>query len=224
MSFSAPLFWKRLSLCDTTRKKDSDFSKYATDRDAIEARRWIIDRVLTECVLVTPDWEAASRPWESGRPFEGFLDASDLSWCVALCQRDKPGGTPRLIAFICKSFSDEATRWSAFEREFFCFKEGYAAIAKYVTGFKIFMYFDNKNIERAEVCLKSRRASKKLLNWVADSQEFLANVVRVCIDGKYNVLPEVGSRLPWETALAKHLPVPLWALARPCSEVVHFAG
>ena len=111
-------------------------------------------------------------------------------------------------SFICKSFSDEATRWSAFEREFFCFKEGYAAIAKYDTGFQLFMYFEYNNMERAEVCLKSRRASNKLLNWEADSQELLANVVRVWIDGKYNVLPDVGSRLPWETALAKHLPVP----------------
>ena len=91
-------------------KKDSDFSKYESDLEAQKARRWIIDRVLTECVCVVPDWKAASRPWESGRPFEGFLDGSDVSWCVALCQRDKPAGTPRLIAFICKYFSDEATR------------------------------------------------------------------------------------------------------------------
>ena len=125
-------------------KKDADFAKYASDTEAQEARRWIIDRVLTECVLVTPDWEAAARPWDSGRPFEAFLDASDESWCVALCQRDKAAGTPRIIAFICKTFTDEATRWSAFEREFYCFKEGYNAIAKIVTGFKLFMYFDHK--------------------------------------------------------------------------------
>ena len=70
------------------------------------------------------------------------------------------------------------------------------------------MYFDYQNIERAEICLKSRRANKKLLDWVADSQELLANVVRVWIDGKFNVLPDVGSRLSWESALVKHLPVP----------------
>ena len=81
-------------------------------------------------------------------------------------------------------------------------------IAKYVSGFKLFMYFDHKNIERAEIVLRTRRASKKLLNWVADSQELLANVVRVWIDGKLNVLPDVGSRLPWESAVSKHLPVP----------------
>ena len=113
-----------------------------------------------------------------------------------------------LLAFICKTFSDEATRWSAFEREFYCFKEGHNLIAKYVTGFPLFIYFDHKNIERAEIVLKSRRASKKLMSWVADSQELLANVIRVWIDGKFNVLPDVGSRLPWETAVAKHLPVP----------------
>ena len=61
---------------------------------------------------------------------------------------------------ISKSFVDEATRWSAFEREFYCFKEGYHAIAKYVTGFTLFVYFDHKNIEHAESVLESRRASK----------------------------------------------------------------
>ena len=101
-------------------------------------------------MLVNPAFEAAARPWVSGRPFEAFLDASDESWCVVLCQRLVPGGVPRIIAFVCKSFTDEATRWSAFEREFFCFKEGYAAVAKWVTGFKLFMYFDHKNIEKAE--------------------------------------------------------------------------
>ena len=119
-----------------------------------------------------------------------------------------PGGTSKIIAFICKTFSDEATRWSAFEREFYCFKEGHAAIERYVAGFKVFMYFDHKNIERAEVVLKSRRASKKLINWVADSQHLLATVVRVWIDCKNTVLPDVGSRISWEGVVAKHLPVP----------------
>ena len=107
--------------------------------EALAARRWLIEQVLTECVLATPNSEAAARPSESGGPFEAYIDANDESWCVALCQRDKPGGTPRIIAFICKTFSDEATRWSAFEREFYCFKEGYAAIAEYATDFKLFM-------------------------------------------------------------------------------------
>ena len=36
----------------------------------------------------------------------------------------------------------------------------------------------------------------------------MANVVRVWIDRKFNVSPDVGSLLRWETAVAKHLPVP----------------
>ena len=95
-------------------KRDADFSKYNSDSTAQEARQRLLDQVLTECVIVNPNWDAAARPWESGCPFEAYLDASDESWCVALCQRPKPRSTPRLVAFICKVFSDEATRWSAF--------------------------------------------------------------------------------------------------------------
>ncbi len=139
---------------------------------------------------------------------EAFLDASDEPWCTALVKRPVPAGIPRLIAFTCKRFSDEATRWSAFEREFYCVKEGDAAIAKYATGCKLFMHFDSKNIERAEAVLQSRRTSNKLVSWVADTQHIVADVVRVWIDGKLNVLADAGSRASWESAVAKHLPAP----------------
>ena len=46
------------------------------------------------------------------------------------------------------------------------------------------------------------------MHQVADSPELLANVVRVWIDGKHNILFDIGSRLQWEAALAKHLLVP----------------
>ena len=78
-----------------------------------------------------------------------------------------------------------------------------------MTGFKLLMYFDHKNIERAEAVLENRRASKKLINWIADTQHILANVVRVWIDGKHNVLADVGSRSPWETSVVRHLPTPI---------------
>ena len=97
---------------------------YADDRDAQGARRWVTPYTIENCVLVYPDWEAASRPWVSGRPFEVYIDASDYAWCVVLCQRCTPGGTPKVIAIVSRSFSDEATRWSACEREYFAFKEG----------------------------------------------------------------------------------------------------
>ena len=189
-------------------KKEADFKTYGTDQTAQAARAWLIEVTLESCVLVVPDWEAAAKPWQSGRPFEAFLDAADESWCIALVQRATVGGTPKIIAFVCKSFTDEATRWSAFEREFCAFKDGYDAIKKWVTGFTLFMYFDHKNIERAESVLTNRRASKKLTNWIADTQHILGSVVRVWIDGKLNIIADVGSRLPWEAAVAKHCPVP----------------
>ena len=136
------------------------------------------------------------------------MDASDEAWCIVLCQRLPPGGCPKIIAFVAKSFSDEATRWSAFEREYCAFKEGYAAVNKWVQGFVLFMFFDHKNIEKAESVIASRRASKKLVNWIADTQHILATVVRIWIDGKNNVLSDAGSRAPWQGAVARHLPIP----------------
>ena len=120
-------------------QKGADFTVYADDHEAHDAREWIIQWTLEKCILLIPDWDAAAYPLESGRPFEAFLEASDESWCVCLCQRDKPGGIPRVIAFVRKGFVEEATRWSAFEREYYCFKEGYAAIAKWVIGFRLFI-------------------------------------------------------------------------------------
>ena len=92
-------------------------------------------------MLTNPDFAAAAEPWKTRRPFEAWFDASDMGWCVRLTQRDVAGGTPRTIAMISKSFIEEAIRWSACEREFYAFKKGYYAIAKYDTGFILFMYF-----------------------------------------------------------------------------------
>ena len=50
-----------------TFSHSSDSTKFDIDLEAQGARQWLVDRVLTECVLVSPDWEAAARPWESGQ-------------------------------------------------------------------------------------------------------------------------------------------------------------
>jgi len=81
---------------------------------------------------------------------------------------------------MSKNFVDGATRWSAFEREFYFFKEGSHAVAKYVNGFTLFTLFDHENIERAESVRESRRASKKLVSWIADIQHILARGVSGC--------------------------------------------
>lgn len=140
---------------------------------------WLINAVLEMCVLMVSDWKAAARRWVIGRPFELYLDALDLSWCTALCQRMEMSGTPKPIAFAGLLFSDEATRWSAFKREYFCLKDGHDAVKTWIAGFMVFMLFDHKKIEPAESVLESRRASEKLVNWVAYTQHVLATTVRV---------------------------------------------
>ena len=148
---------KALRACTT---KGADFSKWKDDAEAVAARERLVSQTIERVVLAEP----AARPWESGKPFELFFDASDLAWCVVLCQRGSPGGPLRIIAFRAKSFHEAATRWSDFEREFYGVKEGYKAVEKWVAGFTVFARFHDKNIERAESVLDSRRASKKLMN------------------------------------------------------------
>ena len=46
-------------------KKSADSSKYNSDLAAQEARQWLLDQVLTECVIVNPNLDAAARPWQS---------------------------------------------------------------------------------------------------------------------------------------------------------------
>ena len=121
----------------------------------------MISQTLDKAVLVQPDWEAAAQPWRSGRPFLLFIDASNVAWCACLCQQEKPGGTPKIIAFVSRGFDKVAQNWSAFEREFAAFRDGYEAMYRYVTGFPLYVLFDHKNIERAEVVLTNPRASKK---------------------------------------------------------------
>ena len=82
------------------------------------------------------------------------------------------------------------------------------ALHKYIDGFPVYAFFDHHNVERAEAVLKSRRASKKLVAWIADAQPLLANTMRVWIAGKDNILADSGSRAPWADAVARNLPVP----------------
>ena len=56
--------------------------------------------------------------------------------------------------------------------------------------------------------MKHLRAAKKLVAWIADFQVQLANIVRVWVAGKDNVLADVGSRADWTRQLVKQIPVP----------------
>ena len=198
---------KSLPLRKYTRK-GSDFQMYEHGVAAQKAFQEIRNTLVDRAVLYAPDWEAAAYPWRSARPFEVYIDASDHSYCAVLCGRPSPHAPPRPIAFFAKSFDEVATRWSAFEREFFAFREGMHALHKYVDGFPVYAFFDHHNVERAEAVLKSRRASKKLVAWIADAQPLLSNTMRVWIAGKDNILADSGSRAPWADAVARNLPVP----------------
>ena len=74
---------------------------------------------MSENVVVRHvDHVAASRPHESGRPFEMFIDASDYGWAAVLCQRPEPGKAPLIISVIAKGFTDVQQRWPCFHALF----------------------------------------------------------------------------------------------------------
>ena len=217
--FLGPEFIEKTEPLHAYRKQGADFDAYKSDKAAHEAREWLISQTLEKATLVQPDWQAAAQPWKSGRPFLIFIDASSVAWCSALCQQDKAGGPPRIIAFVSRGFDKLAQNWSAFEREFAAFRDGYEAMHKYVTGFPVFVLFDHKNIERAEVVLTNRRASKKLINWVADCQPMLHSVHRLWIDGKSNVITDAGSRAGWVDKVARFVALPVQSVLQTIKEM-----
>ena len=144
--FYGPEFPIRTKCLRKYSKKGADFAQYAEDVEAQGARDWLTTKTINEVVLSSPDWAAAAAPWDSGRPFEPFYDASDEQWCAWLTQRGEPDGCPRPIGLIARTFDDVATRWSAFEREFFALREGTNAIRKWTQGFRLFARFDHLSL------------------------------------------------------------------------------
>ena len=62
------------------RKKNVDFAAlWASSPQYEEAFKKIREAVAEDVVLAHPDYEAAAKPDESGRPFEGFFDACDYA-------------------------------------------------------------------------------------------------------------------------------------------------
>ena len=70
--FLGPDFVEQTAPLAKYRKSNANFADYATDLAAQGARKWLIAQTLDKAVLVQPDWDAAARPWESGRPFISF--------------------------------------------------------------------------------------------------------------------------------------------------------
>ena len=103
-----------------------DHPKYKT---AVETLRTLLAESV---VLYHPDFQAASRPEVSGRPFEIFIDASDYGWAAVLTQREEPHGTPKIIDVIAKGFSDVQLRWSAMERELYALWQGVVGMERLI--------------------------------------------------------------------------------------------
>ena len=79
---------------------------------------------------------------------------------------------------------------------------------KWVKGFTVSLRTDHKNNVEFERVLKTRRGSKKLVNWCVDMLPTIGRVRRLYIAGEKNVLADVLSRYGWDQHVANHLPVP----------------
>ena len=125
------------------------------------------------------------------------------------CSRPPPTDRYNLLVSL-RVHSTTLRPGGALSRESFLgLREGYLATCKWTDGFPLFCCFDHKNIERAEAVMKSRKAARKLLAWVADNQVMLHRLVRIWIEGKEHVIADAGSRAPWYEVVAKRLPLPI---------------
>ena len=85
------------------RKKGCEFRKLWNGDPKYKEAFFAIRGMMAENVVVHHvDHVAASRPHESGRPLEMFIDASDYGWAAVLCQRPEPGKAPQSISVIAK--------------------------------------------------------------------------------------------------------------------------
>jgi len=188
------------------RKKGSDFGLWHKDPKYLEAFLNIRSALCRDVVIRHVDYVAASKPEESGRPFEMFVDASDYGWAATLCQRPEPMRAPKIVSIVAKGFSDVQQRWSAMERELYALWQGVVGHERMIRGFKCYCCIDHKNNIFTDAQLDNRRRSKKMSNWALELQSF--GIVRVWIRGEANILADAPSRAPWEARLAQFLPIP----------------
>ena len=147
------------------RKKGVDFQRlWNSDTKYRQAFLTIRTMLSKHCIVSFCDYEAASKPEESGRPLEMFVDASDYGWAATLCQRPEPGKAPKIIAVIAKGFTDVQQRWSAMERELYALWQGVVGHERLIKGFRCYCYIDHKNNVFSDAQLDNRRRSKKLSN------------------------------------------------------------
>jgi len=120
------------------RKKGVDFQElWNSDKVYQESFEKIREAASEDVVLVHPDYEAAARPDESGRPFEAFFDASDFGWAATLTQRSEPLAAPKIIMIVGAAFTDVQRRWSAMERELYALWQGVLGFDRIIRGFKV---------------------------------------------------------------------------------------
>ena len=128
------------------RKNNVNFAAlWASSPKHEEAFRKIRQAVAEDVVLAHPDYEAAAKPDESGRPFEAFFDASDYSWAANLTQRPEPLVAPNIIQMAGAAFMEVQRRWSAMERELYALWQGVLAFDRIIRGFKLYCHIDHKN-------------------------------------------------------------------------------
>ena len=104
-----------------------------------------------------PDFAAAAHPEETGRPFEGDLDASDVGWAFELTQHGRAHGTPRIVAVVARPFNATEQSWTTMEREMYALWKGVTHMDRFTQGFLVYCNTDHKNNTFVESLLENRK-------------------------------------------------------------------
>ena len=148
--------------------------------------------VATETPLVNPDFPAAARYVESGRPFMLFCDASDFGYAAVLAQPAGVHQTPRPVAVLSKSFDSTQQRWTPMERELHSMYEAVMWAQRFAKSYKLFVFTDHKNNTFRSKIQPTRRVSKNLLKMCIEMEPL--GVERVYLSGDDNILGDAPSR------------------------------
>lgn len=173
---------------------------FQDDAAAVQAFEKLKTSICQDAVLVRPDFDAAYRYKESGRPFEEYIDACDYGVAVTLAQKDATTLTPRPIAIMSKSLSPVQNRWTTWEKELYAIIWAQSVLYRYVKGFHRFVYMDHKNNLNLDSVAPSR-SPKKIHRWAIELSEH--DITRVWITGRANILGDAPSRNPTDRDIVR---------------------
>src|SRR5690606_4027878 len=117
-------------------KKDAQFDFHTND-EALQCFHQLKLAITTDAVLYWPDYLAAAKWKESGKPFVIFVDACNYGVGATLAQAGTKDGTPRPIAVFSRSLNATQRRWDVWHKELYAVWWALRVLYKYTKGFHL---------------------------------------------------------------------------------------